>query len=112
MIVVSERAVTELKKAIADHKTQDPAVEEVYVRVGVVGGGCSGFQNVLSLDEGKTDKDTVFEIEGLNFVVDRMSALYLEGTKLDFVEDLNRMGFKFENPRAVGSCGCGQSFSM
>jgi iron-sulfur cluster assembly protein len=83
------------------------------VRVAVKGGGCSGFQNSLTLEEGEpSEKDTVYEVSGLKVVIDNRSAMYLTGTKLDFVDDLNRRGFKFDNPNATGKCGCGMSFSM
>jgi len=112
MIAISERAVQELQRAIADHKQQEPEVGEVYVRIGVKGGGCSGYQYTLSLDEGVTEKDEIFEVSGLKVAVDNRSALYLEGTALHFLDELNRRGFKFSNPNAKNTCGCGSSFSM
>lgn len=109
MISISEKAVKELLRAIEEHKTGE---NEVYVRVAVKGGGCSGFKTSLTLDENKTSTDNVYEISGLKVVIDKKSDLYLEGVKLDFIEDLNRRGFSFDNPLATGTCGCKQSFSM
>src|SRR4051812_26276836 len=110
MIKVTERALKALAEAVEDHKNNTP--EKVYVRAGVKGGGCSGFENILVLEEGKTEKDTIYNIGGLDFIIDNRSMVYMEGTELDFVTELNKMGFKFTNPRAKSSCGCGSSFSM
>jgi len=108
MITMTDRAVAELKRAIAEEKVSD-----IYVRVGVKGGGCSGFQYTLTLDEGYDEgKDTVYDEQGLKVVIDKRSAMYIEGTKLDYIEDLNKRGFKFDNPQSKGTCGCGSSFSM
>lgn len=112
MITITEAAAKELKNAIGEHKAENPDSGEVYVRVGVKGAGCSGFSWTLTLEEGVDDKkDTVHEINGLHVVVDKRSALYLEETNLDFVNDLNKRGFKFDSPNIKGKCGCGSSFS-
>lgn len=112
MITISDRAAKELKITIEEHKAKNPEVAEVYVRVGVKGGGCSGYQYTLVLEENKEKRDELFTVNNLQVVVDPRSALYLEGTNLDFIDDLNHRGFKFNNPAAVRSCGCGSSFSM
>jgi iron-sulfur cluster assembly protein len=112
MITVSDRAAEELRRTIADHKANDPTVGKIYVRVGVKGGGCSGYQWSLGLEENSSNKDVVIEQGGLEFIIDKVSALYLEGTKLDFVDELNRRGFKFDNPSVKSTCGCGSSFSL
>jgi iron-sulfur cluster assembly protein len=112
VIKVTEKAANELKRAIEEHKSQDPNVGQIYVRVAVKGGGCSGYQWTLGLEEGITEKDQVVEDQGVKFSIDNRSALYMEGTSLDFIEDLNRRGFKFSNPMAKTTCGCGQSFSF
>ena len=82
------------------------------LRVRVVGGGCSGFQYQLALDDAASDGDQVFEQNGIKLFVDPRSALYLDGTQIDYVDDLMGSGFKFNNPNATGSCGCGESFQV
>ena len=80
------------------------------LRVSVVGGGCSGFQYSLSFDSRK-DGDVEREIDGTKFFVDEISLPYIAGTTLDYVEGLHAGGFRFDNPRASRTCGCGSSFS-
>lgn len=80
------------------------------LRVSVVGGGCSGFQYSLSFDLQK-EGDTVQEIDGVKLLVDEISLPYIAGTTLDYVEGLHAGGFRFDNPRASRTCGCGSSFS-
>jgi iron-sulfur cluster assembly protein len=81
------------------------------LRVKVVGGGCSGLQYKMDVDEPKKG-DKVFEREGAKIVVDRKSFLYLNGTVLDFQDSLMNTGFTLDNPNVKRSCGCGQSFSV
>lgn len=84
------------------------------LRVAVAGGGCSGFAYSLNFEPADdTDplNDEQFESDGIQVRVDRKSATILEGTEIDFHEDLNKRGFAFSNPNATGGCGCGQSFS-
>lgn len=80
------------------------------LRIAVVGGGCSGFQYSLSFDSAK-DGDTVTELDGVRVFVDEVSLPYIAGTTLDYVEGLHNAGFRFDNPRASRTCGCGSSFS-
>lgn len=80
------------------------------LRVSVVGGGCSGFQYSLSFDTHK-EGDTVQELEGIKVFIDEVSLPYIAGTTLDYVEGLHAAGFRFDNPRASRTCGCGSSFS-
>ncbi len=80
------------------------------LRIGVVGGGCSGFQYQLQFDTTK-EGDRVTEIDGVRVIVDEISFPYLAGTTLEYVEGLHGAGFKFDNPRASRTCGCGSSFS-
>ncbi|HUY18731.1 MAG TPA: iron-sulfur cluster assembly accessory protein [Candidatus Binataceae bacterium] len=80
------------------------------LRVGVVGGGCSGFQYTLNFDAQK-EGDTITMIDGMKVLVDELSLPYIAGTTLDFVEGLHNAGFRFDNPRAGRVCGCGSSFS-
>ena len=80
------------------------------LRIGVVGGGCSGFQYQLNFDTAK-EGDRIAEIEGVKVLIDEISLPYIAGTTLDFVEGLHGAGFRFDNPRASRTCGCGSSFS-
>ena len=80
------------------------------LRISVVGGGCSGFQSSLSFDVQK-EGDTAQEIDGAKIFVDEISLPYIAGTTLDYVEGLHAGGFRFDNPRASRTCGCGSSFS-
>jgi len=80
------------------------------LRIGVVGGGCSGFQYSMCFDTRK-DGDVVTELDGVNVFVDEISLPYIAGTTLDYVEGLHNAGFRFDNPRATRTCGCGSSFS-
>jgi iron-sulfur cluster assembly accessory protein len=80
------------------------------LRIGVVGGGCSGFQYQLNFDTVK-EGDRIAEIEGVKVFIDEISLPYIAGTTLDFVEGLHGAGFRFDNPRASRTCGCGSSFS-
>ena len=106
-ITLTERAATEVKRIIQDQKLDEMTV----LRVGVSGGGCSGFMYKLAFDKEYDDsKDSRFEQHGVALVVDKKSALYLDGTTVDFYEGLDKRGFTFENPNAVKSCGCGSSF--
>lgn len=82
------------------------------LRIQVVGGGCSGFSYRMGFDKTYSeDKDQVFEFDGLKVFVDRSSLLHIEGAEVDYVEGLHGAGFKFNNPNATGTCGCGESFS-
>jgi iron-sulfur cluster insertion protein len=108
-IVLTEKAASEVKRIVSEQAAPTP----LYLRVRVVGGGCSGFQHKLDLDETVNEKlDETFEIHGVNVVVDKRSALYLDGVTVDFIDDLNKRGFSVSNPSAKTTCGCGSSFSM
>jgi len=113
-IVVTEKAAGEVKRIIKQQQEAGSFPEKVYLRVRVVGGGCSGFQNKLDLDP-KVDErfDEVFEFHGVPVVVDRRSLMYLEGATVDYhSEELGRQGFSVTNPQAKGTCGCGSSYTM
>ena len=84
---------------------------EVGLRVGVRGGGCSGFQYALALDEQRED-DHVFEYEGIRLIVDPASLRYVDGSTVDYTESLMGAGFEVNNPNVVASCGCGSSFRI
>ncbi len=81
------------------------------IRVGVVGGGCSGFQYSMDFENAERDGDAVFEQDGVKVYVDPMSSMYLQGVTVDYVVGLQGAGFKFNNPNARNTCGCGQSFT-
>ncbi|MBA2504979.1 MAG: iron-sulfur cluster insertion protein ErpA [Thermoleophilaceae bacterium] len=84
---------------------------EAGLRVGIKGGGCSGFQYSLALDE-KRDGDNIFEFEGINLLVDEQSLKYVDGSEVDYTESLMGSGFQVNNPNVVASCGCGSSFRV
>ena len=100
-------AVVKVREIMA---TQDPL--PVGLRIGVVGGGCSGFQYSMSFENQAGMMDKVLNFEGLKVFVDATSAMYLNGCVVDYVETLEAAGFKFENPTVKSTCGCGSSFSV
>jgi iron-sulfur cluster assembly protein len=107
-ITLTEKAAKEIQRVIGDQKLPETTV----LRVGVVGGGCSGFQYSLGFDNASDPaKDQLIEQHGVCVAVDKKSALYLDGTTVDFYDGLEKRGFTFNNPNAVKSCGCGSSFS-
>jgi iron-sulfur cluster insertion protein len=111
-VVITPKAASEVKRIMAEQAASGTE-EKLHLRLRVVGGGCSGFQHKLDLDPQVNDKlDDVFELEGVPVVVDKRSALYLDGVVVDFHDDLNKRGFSVENANAKSKCGCGSSFSM
>lgn len=104
MLMLTDRAVDKVKEFMAQQ-------EDTYagVRVRVVAGGCSGFEYRLHLEKAQNDGDEVLDQNGVKVFVDPQSFLYLEGTKVDFVESNTGSGFSFQNPNVTGSCGCGES---
>lgn len=108
-IVLTEAAAREIHKII---KEQELDASKVRLRVGVKGGGCSGFSYVLDLTETQKETDEVFEREGIQVVCDPKSLLYLSGTRIDFRDEIMGRGFVFTNPNATTSCGCGSSFAV
>lgn len=111
-VIVTEKAADEVKRIIAD-QAANGVDEKLYLRLRVVGGGCSGFQHKLDLDPQCNEKlDNVFSFHGIDVVIDKRSQLYLGGVTVDFHNDLNKRGFSITNPSAKGTCGCGSSFSM
>jgi len=106
-IQLTEGAVIELKKV----RASQPEIPADYaLRVGVKGGGCSGFSYVLGFDA-VTEADNVFESNGVRIAMNKAHAIYLLGMEIDFVHGLENRGFTFNNPNATSSCGCGTSFS-
>ena len=105
-IKLTEIAAAEAKKFLEDS-------EEKYLRIGVKGGGCSGFEYNLTVGhEYDEQKDTLSHQHGVDVIVDKKSDLYLDGTTLDYYTDISKRGFVFDNPNAVKSCGCGSSFQV
>ena len=102
---------TEAAQRIQALLSEDGKAQTHGLRLKVVGGGCAGLQYELSFDDVVRDIDTEIEVEGVRVIVDEKSALYLLGTRLDFVDTLQESGFKIENPNASNTCGCGQSFA-
>ena len=134
-ITVTEKAAAKVKQIIEEQRDQmlqehrqqqaaadggtataveaPPVPEKIYLRLRVVGGGCSGFQNKLDLDPQVNEKlDEVFEVHGLPVAVDKRSLMYLDNATVDFHDDLNKRGFSISNPQAKSTCGCGSSYSM
>ncbi len=108
MITLTERAVKEVRRIIGEQNLP----EDTVLRLGVKGGGCSGFSYSLGFDDTIQEADQVAEMNGIKVVCDPKSFLYLSGTQLDFEESLMGRGFKFGNPNASKTCGCGESFSV
>ena len=107
-IELTERAAQEVKTIL---QQQNLAPEATYLRLGVKGGGCSGFSYALDLTETKSEQDEEFDSHGIKVVCDPKSHLYLDGTTLDFKDEIMGRGFVFNNPNATHTCGCGSSFS-
>jgi iron-sulfur cluster assembly accessory protein len=106
IITVTPKAQQKVIDFMKDEENKGKAL-----RVYVEGGGCAGFQYGLAFDD-KRETDEVVACQGFEVVVDPMSAMYLRGAKVDFVEGLYGTGFKIDNPNATGGCGCGHSFSV
>ncbi|MBV6458098.1 MAG: hypothetical protein HONBIEJF_01221 [Fimbriimonadaceae bacterium] len=105
-ITLSTRAISELKELMASQDKGQSAL-----RVWVAGGGCSGLSYGMALDDAQPEADDqVFEQEGIKVFVDNLSLQYMDGSSVDYVDDVMGGGFKIENPNAVSSCGCGSSF--
>ncbi len=106
-ITITERAAEEIKRAFAEQSMPEGSS----LRVAIKGGGCSGFSYLLDVTDKPSDDDEVFESNGVSIVCDPKSYLYLNGTEVDFNDELLKRGFVFNNPNAKTSCGCGASFS-
>ena len=109
-IYVSDKAKAKVVKLMEDAGVADDS--SYFLRVGVVGGGCSGLSYKLDFDNETKPMDQVFEDNGVKVVTDLKSFLYLVNTELDFSDGLNGKGFHFNNPNASRSCGCGDSFAV
>jgi iron-sulfur cluster assembly protein len=107
-VQVTERAVKKIRAAMAK---EGISPEEGGLRLGVMGGGCSGLSYSIKFDTRPRERDRVYEFDGVRIFVDPKSFLYLHGMTLDYEETLMRQGFNFINPNSTRSCGCGSSFS-
>jgi iron-sulfur cluster assembly accessory protein len=106
-LILTPQAIAKVREIMA---TQDPI--PAGLRVGVVGGGCSGFQYSMAFENQSGMMDKVFSFEDLKVFVDATSLMYLNGCTVDYVETLEAAGFKFDNPQVKSTCGCGSSFSV
>ncbi len=107
VVNLTPSAVAKVKEIMA---TQDPI--PAGLRIGVQGGGCSGFQYSMSFENASGMMDKVITADDLKIFVDATSAMYLNGCTVDYVETLEAAGFKFDNPQVKSTCGCGSSFSV
>ena len=105
-ITLTDAAIKEVKRLI-----NVQGITEGGLRLGVKGGGCSGLSYTINFDEKIGQYDQVYEFDGVKVIVDAKSAIYLQGTQLDYQKDLLSGSFKFVNPNANKTCGCGESFS-
>ena len=106
---MTEKAAGEVKRIITEQKLPSPAV----LRVGVKGGGCSGFEYALGFETATDDlNDLVSDWYGVRVAVDQKSSLYLDGMEIDFYDGVEKRGFVFNNPNAKKTCGCGTSFTV
>jgi len=108
MITLTDKGAEKVHEFLA---SQQSPVETAGLRVGVRGGGCSGFQYALALDERRND-DHVFEVNSIRVLVDPASLQYVDGSTVDFTESFQGSGFEVSNPNVVASCGCGSSFRV
>jgi len=107
MLTLTPVATTKVREFLVQHNRPQAGL-----RVRVEGGGCSGFQYKLALDDEAGSEDEVYEHDGIKLFVDSKSLGYLNGTVIDYVDDIMGSGFRFSNPQAKGSCGCGESFQV
>ncbi len=108
MITLTDKGSQKVREFLA---SQASVAETAGLRVGVRGGGCSGFQYALAFDD-QRDGDTVVEDKGIRLLVDTASLPYVKGSVIDFVDGLQGAGFKVENPNVIAACGCGSSFRV
>ena len=107
-IVLTEKAASEVRKIVTEQELDGGKIR---LRIGVKGGGCSGFSYLLDLTESQKPTDEQFEMHGIKIVIDPKSLLYLGGVTVDFRDELMGRGFVFSNPNATSTCGCCSSFS-
>ena len=105
-VTATERAARRIRQVLAGEP------EGAMLRISVNGGGCSGFQYAFDIDRERADDDIVIERDGAGVLVDPVSLEYMQGSVIDFVDDLMGQAFRIENPNATASCGCGTSFAL
>ena len=106
-VTITSSALRELKRLLSE----EDGDAEKYLRIGVKGGGCSGMSYILGFEE-KTDKDDLFEIDGIQCIINPSHIIYLNNMQVDWEGGLNSRGFMFSNPNASTTCGCGSSFGV
>ena len=109
LIALSNPAIKEVKRLMAE---EEEGLDKLYLRLGVEAGGCSGLSYAMGFDTKKADSDREFNFDGVQTLIDAKALLYMAGTTLDYAGGMMGGGFKFVNPKAQRSCGCGSSFSV
>ncbi len=104
---ITSKAADEIKKIMTQEQEDD-----LKLRIGVQGGGCSGLSYFMTIEQNQTENDRKINMHDINLIIDSKSAMYLDGTVVDFSDGLNGKGFVFNNPNAQRTCGCGSSFSV
>ena len=107
MIEISKAAIAEITRMQTVRQQTDHKF-----RIGMSRGGCKGFYYTIDLEDTASSEDSVYQIDGISVAIDCQQIQYLDRLKLDYAEDLMGGGFRFENPRAIAVCGCGNSFSL
>ncbi|NIP29725.1 MAG: iron-sulfur cluster assembly accessory protein [Candidatus Dadabacteria bacterium] len=108
MFEVTSKAANEIKRLLSE----DDEIQDAFLRVRVVPGGCSGFSYEMGFDDEIEENDQIFEAEGVRVAIDEFSYPYVKGGTLDFKDGFSGTGFHIDNPNAVGQCGCGTSFTV
>jgi len=106
-VTFTPSALQEIKRLVSEGNFE----EDVYLRIGAKGGGCSGLSYVLAFEK-ITDKDTIYEIDGIHCIINPAHLIYVSNMQIDWQGGLNARGFTFQNPNATDSCGCGSSFAV
>ena len=109
MVTITERAIQQI---VGLMEKEGITPETHNLRVGVVGGGCSGLSYQMKFDDKIDSSDTVVDLESIKVIINKLSLLYLAGTELDYQDGLNGKGFEWNNPNSTRTCGCGESFSV
>ena len=107
LIAITPTAVAEVRRYMEEQET----AESAGLRIGVLPGGCSGFQYGLNIEDEPSEDDMILDIDGMRVFVDAFSLQYLQGVEIDYVTTFQGSGFVFNNPNATGGCGCGSSFT-
>lgn len=111
-VILTEKAALRLRTFLRASNAEDPSAPRKAVRLAVGDGGCSGYEYKMNITSEAAADDLVFEEDKVLFYIDKTSAPLLEGIQIDFVDGLTESGFKFSNPNATDSCGCGKSFKV